>query len=182
MIVLETERLLLRDPEVQDLEGFCAMEADFEVRRFVGGYPRTRQEAAARFRRGLRAKKSDLPFCTMIYKPERCSIGRCGLHPVPGGDVALGFYIARAYWGQGLATGRQGLRQAWVPAAAAAENRIDGRKRKHGLGPRPRETRISMGQFRTGRTTLVRPLRIVQACFDYLRLCILSSTSHAISA
>lgn len=42
MIVLETERLLFRDHGPEDLERFCAMEADPEVRRFVNGRPRTR--------------------------------------------------------------------------------------------------------------------------------------------
>jgi len=40
----------------------------------------------------------------MIYKAENRYIGRCGLHPVPGGAVGLGFYVAKAYWGRGLAT------------------------------------------------------------------------------
>lgn len=42
MIVLEAERLLFRDHGPEDLELFCAMEADPEVRRFVGGRPRAR--------------------------------------------------------------------------------------------------------------------------------------------
>jgi len=97
LIVLETERLLLRDHEPQDLDAFCAMEMDPEVRRFVGGRPRTREEAEERFRNagGL---------CAAVLKAENRYIGRCGLHPMPGGGVGLGFYIARAYWGRGFAT------------------------------------------------------------------------------
>jgi RimJ/RimL family protein N-acetyltransferase len=38
-VILETERLFFRDHEPRDLEPFCAMEADPEVRRYVGGPP-----------------------------------------------------------------------------------------------------------------------------------------------
>ena len=49
MVVLESERLLFRPHEAADLEAFCAMEADAEVRRYVGGAPRTREAAEERF-------------------------------------------------------------------------------------------------------------------------------------
>jgi len=103
LTVLETERLLLREPQLEDLDAFCAMEMDPDVRRFVGGYPRTREEAERRFRNGRR-HKTNLPFCSIILKAENSYIGRGGLHPMPGGAVGLGFYLARPYWGRGLAT------------------------------------------------------------------------------
>ena len=97
MIVLETERLLLRDHEPQDVDAFCAMEMDPDVRRFVGGRPRTREEAEAKFRGGP-------PLCAMVLKVENRYVGRCGLHPMPGGGVGLGFYVVKFEWGRGLAT------------------------------------------------------------------------------
>ena len=118
MIVLETERLLFRDHEPRDLEPFCAIEMDAEVRRFVGGFPRTRREAGKRFGELLRSK-STLPFCAAVLKESGEYIGRCGLHPLPVWQpalrlaprpdgprayAALGFYLARRYWGRGLAT------------------------------------------------------------------------------
>lgn len=111
MIVLETERLLFREHELQDLEPFCAMEADPEVRRYVGGAPRPREEAVRRFKKGLGTSKTDrLAMWATIYKPEACYIGRCGVYqhidnfrPIPG-EGSLAFYLARAYWGKGLAT------------------------------------------------------------------------------
>ena len=61
MIALETERLLLREPQMEDLDAFCAMEMDPSVRRYTGGSPRTRDEAEKRFRDGQR-KNGALPF------------------------------------------------------------------------------------------------------------------------
>ena len=111
MIILESERLLFRDHEAADLDAYCAMEADPEVRRYVGGAPRAREEAERRFRKGLQRTAADrLAMWATVYKPEGRYIGRCGVYPHfgPSGPVpregALAFYLARAYWGRGLAT------------------------------------------------------------------------------
>ncbi|HZT43657.1 MAG TPA: GNAT family N-acetyltransferase [Chthonomonadaceae bacterium] len=112
-VILETQRLLFRPHEIGDLEAYCAMEADPEVRRYVGGQPRPRDQAEARFRKGLpMADPPDrLALWATVYKPEGCYIGRCGVYPhfdaegkpLPGEGV-LAFYLARPYWGRGLAT------------------------------------------------------------------------------
>lgn len=112
MIVLESERLLFRDHEAADLDAYCEMEADPEVRRYVGGAPRPRDAAERKFRGGLYRPESDrLRMWATVYKPEGCYIGRCGVYPhfasagpAIAGEGSLGFYLARAYWGRGLAT------------------------------------------------------------------------------
>jgi [ribosomal protein S5]-alanine N-acetyltransferase len=111
MIVLETNRLLFRDHAPEDLEPYCAMESDPEVRKFVGGKPRTREAAEQKFRTVSMPSESDrLGMWATVLKPEGSYIGRCGVytHIGPGGPVAgegvLAFYLARAYWGRGLAT------------------------------------------------------------------------------
>lgn len=111
MIILETERLLFRPHQPGDLEPFCAMEADPEVRRYVGGAPRTREAAEQRFwDRPMLPPFAKLSMWATILKSDGTYIGRCGLYPhmvdntpIPG-EAALGFYLARPYWGQGLAT------------------------------------------------------------------------------
>jgi ribosomal-protein-alanine N-acetyltransferase len=112
MIVLESERLLFRAHEPADLEAFCEMDADPEVRRYIGGYPRLRADSERRFREGLKKPISNrMAMWATIYKPEGRYIGRCGVFPhfespgrVVAGEGSLGFYLARAYWGRGLAT------------------------------------------------------------------------------
>jgi ribosomal-protein-alanine N-acetyltransferase len=101
MIVLESERLLFRDHEPADLEAYCEMEADPEVRRYVGAYPRSRDVAEHRFLTGLQRPQSQrLWMWATVFKPEGRYIGRCGVY----GEGSLAFYFARAYWGRGLAT------------------------------------------------------------------------------
>ena len=112
-IILESERLLFRPHLITDLDDFCAMEMDASVRRYVGGYPRTREEAEKRFPKNQAGKvgKDRLAFWATIFKAENRYIGRCGLvqqfdaagKQVPG-NAALGFYIMPKYWGQGFAS------------------------------------------------------------------------------
>ncbi len=112
MIVLESERLLFRDHEPADLDPYCEMEADPEVRRYVGGAPRTREAAEQKFRGGLQRHGTDrMAMWATVYKPEGLYIGRAGVYPHFGpagriipGEGTLGFYLARPYWGRGLAT------------------------------------------------------------------------------
>ena len=110
-IILETERLIFRQHVTGDLDAFCAMEMDPDVRRYVGGKPRTREEAEKRFLGNLKPVTDRLSMWATIFKPENSYIGRCGVFPhfkpdggVFGGEGALGLYIAKAYWGRGFAT------------------------------------------------------------------------------
>jgi [ribosomal protein S5]-alanine N-acetyltransferase len=111
VIVLESERLVFRSHEAGDLEAFCAMEGDAEVRRYVGGAPRTREAAEQRFWNGPMSPVTDrLAIWATVLKADDSYVGRCGLYPhlkgeerVPDEGV-LGFYLARAFWGRGLAT------------------------------------------------------------------------------
>ncbi len=111
MIILETERLLFRDHMPADLEAFCAMEADPEVRRFVGGTPRTRDAAEKKFQSVyLPPVTNRMALWASVFKPDAQYIGYCGIYPhiiqskpIPH-EGELGFYLARPYWGRGIAT------------------------------------------------------------------------------
>ncbi|HEY6445371.1 MAG TPA: GNAT family N-acetyltransferase [Acidobacteriaceae bacterium] len=110
MTLLETERLLFRPHEPADRDAYCAMEQDPEVRRYVGGAPRTREAAEAKFQGALQPLSHRLRLWATILKANGAYIGRCGVYPhvevdsiIPGEGV-LAFYLARPYWGQGLAT------------------------------------------------------------------------------
>jgi [ribosomal protein S5]-alanine N-acetyltransferase len=111
VIVLESERLLFRSHLAADLDAFCAMEADAEVRRYVGGAPRTREAAEQRFwERTMQPVEDRLAMWATVLKDDGRYIGRCGLYPsIRGeqkvaGEAVLGFYLAREFWGQGFAS------------------------------------------------------------------------------
>ena len=108
MTVLETDRLLFRDHEASDLERFVEMESDAEYRSPQPVHPRSELERSFR-EAWLPAKPMGL--LATVYKPESRYIGRCGLYPrrndkgtILPREATLAFYLARAYWGRGLAT------------------------------------------------------------------------------
>lgn len=112
MIILETDRLLFRDHEPEDLEAYCAMEADPVFRHYCGGTVHPREEVERNFRQVVLAPKPGrLRLWATEFKPEGRYIGRCGIYrhlgedgvAIPGEGV-LAYYLARDYWGQGLAT------------------------------------------------------------------------------
>jgi ribosomal-protein-alanine N-acetyltransferase len=112
MLLLQTERLLLRHHIEADLEAYCEMMADPEFRRLSGGRPLPREEAEQIFReRVLLHRPQGLGMFATESKPEGRYIGRCGIYEHRGADNAvvpgegqLAYYLARPYWGRGLAT------------------------------------------------------------------------------
>jgi ribosomal-protein-alanine N-acetyltransferase len=111
MIILESERMLFRPHEAADLEAFCAMEQDPDVRRYVGGAPRPREVAEERFwNRTMQRVDDRLAMWACVLKANGDYIGRCGLYAniqeeerIPG-EAVLGYYLRREFWGKGLAT------------------------------------------------------------------------------
>ena len=108
MVWLETERLLFRDHEPADLEAYCAMESDPIYRAPQQVHPRSELERS--FRDAWLVPKP-MGLRATVFKADHRYIGRCGLYPhrdhrgeiVPG-EVTLAFYLARDYWGRGIAT------------------------------------------------------------------------------
>jgi [ribosomal protein S5]-alanine N-acetyltransferase len=112
IVILESDRLLFRPHEPADLDSFCAMEMDSQFRRYVGGYPRSREDAERKFPKEQLSKIADrLAVWAAVLKSNGQYVGRCGLYPhlksgvgtVPG-EAALSFYFGREYWGKGLAS------------------------------------------------------------------------------
>lgn len=108
MLVLETARLLFRQHEIGDLEPYCAMESDAEYRSPQPVHPRTELERS--FREAWLPPKV-MGLMATVYKPEGRYIGRCGLYSrrdddgqLIAGEAVLAYYLARPYWGRGLAT------------------------------------------------------------------------------
>jgi len=141
MIRLETPRLLFRDHEPQDLEAYCEMESDPLYRAHQPVHPR--EELERRFNLTWLPVK-EMGLLATVFKPDVRYIGRTGLYPFRTEDgvivpreATLAFYLARPYWGQGIATeagrsfiehgfGELGLKKihAGMNAANAASIRV----------------------------------------------------------
>jgi RimJ/RimL family protein N-acetyltransferase len=119
MVVLETERLVLRRFTEADAEALLLMESDPEVLRYVGRKPLPDAES---YREHIRSRFLVYDGSSGGHRAwavlERASgefIGGCSLRPALDaphaaamaygpGEVELGYGLRRSSWGQGYAT------------------------------------------------------------------------------
>jgi len=106
MTFLETERLLFRSHDPGDEADFVSMHTDAEVRRYVGGQAWPAEKARSRFREQYLGRPTETyGLWATVFKEGGKYIGCCGLRaPGNGMGASLGYYLARPYWGLGLAS------------------------------------------------------------------------------
>jgi RimJ/RimL family protein N-acetyltransferase len=140
-VQLETERLVLREPQPRDIDGYAALWGDPEVMRFLGGRTARPEEAARGIDRMLKQwDRHGVGLFSVLRKEDERLIGRVGyllwdperwanaMHeeledPL---EMEIGWVIASAFWNQGYAT----------EAALAC--------RDHAFGPLGRDRVISL--------------------------------------
>ncbi|MEX2185293.1 MAG: GNAT family N-acetyltransferase [Pirellulales bacterium] len=106
LVVAETERLVLRRIDHDDLDFFAALFADPEVMRFSMGV-RTRDESREWIDRAAASYVANGygPWC-VVRKSDGGAIGFCGLvdQTIDGAaEVEIGYRLAESHWGQGYA-------------------------------------------------------------------------------
>ncbi|MAU01317.1 MAG: GNAT family N-acetyltransferase [Anaerolineaceae bacterium] len=107
MIILETERLILRHMEMTDLEVLFALYRDPEIRRYFPDGTLTYEETREELEWFLNGHPNhpQLGLWATIYKPTNQFIGRCGLLPwtIEGREeVEVAYLIDKTFWRQGL--------------------------------------------------------------------------------
>ncbi|MFP2960559.1 GNAT family N-acetyltransferase [Myxococcus sp. 1LA] len=103
--VLETARLLLRPPTMEDLEGFAALMADEESARFIGGVqPRSMAWRNVCVMAGSWSLQGFAMF-SVLEKSTGAWVGRVGPWKPDGWPgTEIGWGLLRSYWGRGYAT------------------------------------------------------------------------------
>jgi RimJ/RimL family protein N-acetyltransferase len=109
MKILETERLLFRHLESEDLDDLFALYCQPEVRQYIPDAPLTLAETQEEIEWFLNGhpKQPQLGLWATIHKETNRFIGRCGLLPwtINGNmEVEVAYLLEKAYWGQGLGT------------------------------------------------------------------------------
>jgi RimJ/RimL family protein N-acetyltransferase len=109
MVILNTERLVLRHLEPDDLNSLYALYRDPEMRHYYPDGTRTREETRKElewFRYG-HPHHPELGLWATVERKTGEFLGRCGLLPwhIQGTDeVELAFMIKKERWREGLAT------------------------------------------------------------------------------
>ena len=109
MKILETENLILRHFEADDLNDLFRLYSDPDVRRYFPDGTRDlayTKEELEYYVHG-HPDHPELGLWATVHKPSRRFIGRCGLLPwtIDGRfEVEVAYLLDKAYWGQGLGT------------------------------------------------------------------------------
>ena len=117
VVILETERLLLRRLDPEDLDDLWALYSNPEITKYIPDAPRSREEAKQELEwyRNGHPRFPELGLWATIHKETGKFVGRCGLLPwtIDGQEeVEVAYTISQEYWGQGLATeAAQGILQ-----------------------------------------------------------------------
>jgi ribosomal-protein-alanine N-acetyltransferase len=105
-IIIETDRIILRESVADDAEAFFEFNSDPDVMRFVGdevweSVEHTREKLAAY----PDYKEHGYGRWAVVYKPDNRVIGFNGLKYLDDLDeVDLGYRLLPEYWGRGIAT------------------------------------------------------------------------------
>jgi RimJ/RimL family protein N-acetyltransferase len=107
-IILETERLVLRDWTPDDAAEMFEICRDAEVMRYIGtGKPYKTIEEAEKFLHWAVAYQKENDFCrwAVVEKASGKIVGSCGFaYPHATPEPELGYLFGRDVWGKGFAT------------------------------------------------------------------------------
>ncbi len=105
-VILETERLYLREFIPEDGEHFFRMNNDPEVIKYTGDAPFSNKDAADVFIQNYDAySRTGIGRWAVIRKSDKEFIGWCGLkYNVKERVVDVGYRLYKHYWGNGYAT------------------------------------------------------------------------------
>lgn len=104
-VILETERLVLREFDISDAQSMYELNLDPEVIKYTGDPPFKSLDEAKTFLENYQDyQKNGFGRWAMITKEENEFIGWCGLKLNEETYIDLGFRIFRKHWGKGYAT------------------------------------------------------------------------------
>jgi len=126
---LETERLVLREPEQGDLDALAEIFADQETMLHLGGSPRTRDQVQVGLDNMIRHwRRYDVGLFILVRKADDVVLGRVGflvwdtaswangLHDDVGEpyETELGWTVGREHWGRSYAPEAAVAARDWI--------------------------------------------------------------------
>lgn len=105
-IVIETERIFLREWFKEDFHYFKPIATNPKVMKYIGTGEIWSDERIQGFIDKNITLYKQYGFCmwALIYKETQNFIGFCGLSPLSPHEMEIGWWLSPEYWGNGLAT------------------------------------------------------------------------------
>jgi len=109
MIILESERLVLKTSTMENFQNVFSLLSDPDVMRYVGNGPRTENEVRDGLEKMVKhQEKYGFAFGDIYHKNSGDYIGRAGLIHLAMNDeqdeIEVGYQLHQKYWGNGYAT------------------------------------------------------------------------------
>ena len=156
-VLLETDRLTLRQFTPGDVELLVELDSDPEVMRYLsGGAPTSRDAIASRILPSFIAASEEhegLGYWAALDRPSGDFVGWFALHPVDGDprELRLGYRLRRSAWGRGLAT--EGARALLAAGFARGAERISAGTYQDNTASRRVLEKVGMRFVRTFKVT-----------------------------
>ena len=107
-MILETDRILLREFEIEDYKSVFEFGSNKEVQRYTGDKVLESEDEAKRIISQVNLpdyKKYGYGRWATVYKPDNKIIGFAGLKYLKSiSEIDIGFRFLPKYWGKGIAT------------------------------------------------------------------------------
>ena len=107
IFMIETERLIFRKFELDDLPQLIEQRSDPDVYRYLGGTRLQNPEALAKRIRFYMSCYDSHGFgmCPMFWKETGEMIGAAGIQPLEDtGEIEVGYSVIKPFWGKGIGT------------------------------------------------------------------------------
>lgn len=108
MIIIETERTLIREFEISDLDKLSEIYSDINVMRFIAtGIVLNKEQTSKLLVHWINEyyKKFGYGIWAVVSKESAELIGQCGFNNLPGGiGVEIAYLLSENNWNKGLAT------------------------------------------------------------------------------
>lgn len=100
----ETERLLARELNMDDIPSFVEMQSNVNVMRYITDRPKTKEESINEFEKIIHSyRKVNRGFLVMAVarKDDIKFIGTCAIIKNNDGEYEIGYRFIEEYWGKG---------------------------------------------------------------------------------
>lgn len=108
-IFLETNRLIVKAPSLEDFDNLYALQSDADVMKYIGKGVRTKEEVMTGLEKSLlHQAKHGFSLGCVYEKESETFVGRAGLiylgYDDTQADIEVGYGLVKSAWGKGYAT------------------------------------------------------------------------------
>ena len=105
MTVIKTERLIIKSPELEDVDTMVALVNNWEITKWLSNvpYPYLQSDGISFVKRSKQKHETGSSYNYLVFFQDTL-VGGVGLSLQKNGIYDLGYWVGKQYWDQGIAT------------------------------------------------------------------------------